>query len=114
MQRSGRAQFETIIACQKPKRTLIEKKSRPCWYFVHFQLEYVRIGLIMRWNDEIEGGESVKKDRDPLENVENVASMTECTGLMPVLPKDLEQDENYAELYAIHKAAKPCPKYRRK
>lgn len=56
----------------------------------------------------------MKKERDPFENAENVASLTECTGLMPALPKDLEQDQNYAELYAIHKAAKPCPKYRRK
>lgn len=56
----------------------------------------------------------MRKERDPFENPETVTSMTECTGLMPALPKDLEQDENYAELYAIHKAAKPCPKYRRK
>ena len=68
----------------------------------------------MRWNDEIEGGERMKKNRDPFENEENVASFTECTGLMPALPKDLEQDENYAELYSIHKAAKPRPKYRRR
>lgn len=56
----------------------------------------------------------MEKERDPFKNPETVASMTECTGLMPVLPKDLEQDENYAELYAIHRAAKPGPKYRRK
>ena len=68
----------------------------------------------MRWNDEIEGGDRVKKKTDPFENAENVASMTECTGLMPVLPKDLEQDGSYAELYSVHEAAKPCPKYRRK
>ena len=56
----------------------------------------------------------MKKNRDPFENEENVASFTKCTGLMPALPKDLEQDENYAELYSIHKAAKPRPKYRRR
>jgi len=56
----------------------------------------------------------MKKDIETFEKEENVASMTECTGLMPVLPKDLEQDENYAELYAVHRATKPCPKYRRK
>lgn len=57
------------------------------------------------------------KDRDPREpffEIEDVASYTECTGLMPALPKDEAQDINYAELYAIHKAAKPCPKYRRR
>lgn len=68
----------------------------------------------MRWNDEIEGGERVNKNRDPFENEENVASFTECTGLMPALPKDSEQDENYAALYSVHKAAKPRPKYRRR
>lgn len=40
------------------------------------------------------------------EGTEDVASMTECTGLMPVLPMDAEQDANYAELYAIHRSRK--------
>ena len=52
--------------------------------------------------------------REPFVKTEEVASPTECTGLMPALPKDEEQDVNYALLYGIHKAAKPCPKYRRK
>jgi len=56
----------------------------------------------------------VKKSKEPFFETETVASVTECTGLMPALPKDAEQDVNYAELYAIHKAAKPCPKYRRR
>ena len=52
--------------------------------------------------------------KNPFFETEEVASFTECTGLMPALPKDGEQDENYAELYAIHKAERPCPKYRRR
>ena len=56
----------------------------------------------------------MKDPREPFFEIGNVASGNECTGLMPALPKDEEQDVNYAELYAIHKAAKPCPKYRRK
>ena len=56
----------------------------------------------------------MKDPREPFFDAEHGASLTECTGLMPALPKDEEQDVNYAELYAIHKAAKPCPKYRRK
>lgn len=42
------------------------------------------------------------KERDPFFDAEQVASLTECTGLMPALPKDAQQDVNYAELYAIH------------
>lgn len=56
----------------------------------------------------------MKENRDPFEKTEDVASMTECTGLMPALPKDETQDVSYASLYGIHKAAKPRPKYRRK
>lgn len=56
----------------------------------------------------------MKDPREPFYETEDVASLTECTGLMPALPKDEAQDVNYAELYAIHKAAKPCPKYRRR
>jgi hypothetical protein len=56
----------------------------------------------------------MKDPREPFAKADEVASVTECTGLMPALPEDEEQDVNYAELYGIHKAAKPCPKYRRK
>lgn len=56
----------------------------------------------------------MKKEMDPFNHAENVASMTECTGLMPTLPEDLEQDENYAQLYAIHGANRLRPKCRRK
>lgn len=45
------------------------------------------------------------KKRKKMENEEmQVASVTECTGLMPALPQDESEDENSAELYAIHKA----------
>lgn len=34
-----------------------------------------------------------------------VASATECTGLMPALPEDADQDAAEAALYGIHEAA---------
>lgn len=36
---------------------------------------------------------------------ENIVSATECTGLMAIMPHDAAEDENQAELYAIHSAA---------
>lgn len=37
------------------------------------------------------------------EEIENVASVNECTGLLPVLPiDDPAADEDTARLYAIH------------
>ena len=33
-----------------------------------------------------------------------VASATECTGLMPSLPQDESEDEHSAKLYGIHMA----------
>lgn len=56
----------------------------------------------------------MKDPKEPFYDAEDTASFTECTGLMPVLPKDETQNLNYAELYAIHEAAKPRSKYRRK
>ena len=56
----------------------------------------------------------MKKTREPFEKTDEVASATECTGLMPVLPEDEMSAISYAEIFGIHKAAKPCPKYRRK
>jgi len=49
-----------------------------------------------------------EKKRDPgTENpfyeAEQVASIAECTGLMPSLPQDENQNISYAALYAIHK-----------
>lgn len=44
-------------------------------------------------------------DRKYLEEEEmQVASATECTGLIPALPQDESQDEHSAALYAIHRA----------
>ena len=48
----------------------------------------------------------MSEEKYPFEETENVASMTECTGLMPVLPMDQEQDINYASLYGIHRSRK--------
>lgn len=55
-----------------------------------------------------------KKNRETFETTQDVASVTECTGLMPALPKDEAQDIHYAGLYGIHSAEKPCAKYRRR
>lgn len=42
-------------------------------------------------------------NQDSFNEIENVASATECTGLMPALPADMpDGDENTARLYAIH------------
>lgn len=65
-------------------------------------------------NATFEEVSAMVEKKNPFFETEEVASFTECTGLMPALPKDGEQDENYAELYAIHKAERPCPKYRRR
>ena len=43
-----------------------------------------------------------KKKRDPFYEMSKVASATECTGLIPSLPQNEDEDENYASLYATH------------
>ena len=48
----------------------------------------------------------MSEEKNTFEGIEDVASMTECTGLIPVLPMDSMQDANYAALYAIHQAKK--------
>lgn len=53
-------------------------------------------------------------ERDPFLEPEQVASMAECTGLMPVLPQNEWQDGNYAALYAIPKARKSKKKAKKK
>lgn len=45
-----------------------------------------------------------RKVEDPVFDVEKVASVTECTGLIPSLPQSELEDENYARLYATHSA----------
>ena len=47
-----------------------------------------------------------EKRENPFYGVETVASFTECTGLMPVLPDNDGQNTNYAALYATHTALK--------
>lgn len=57
-----------------------------------------------------------EQDRDDaLREIPDVASCTECTGLMPALPMDAAADASSASLYGIH-AAKGARKrqYRRK
>ncbi|MCL1965506.1 MAG: hypothetical protein FWF69_10705 [Firmicutes bacterium] len=44
-----------------------------------------------------------KPVREPLYDAENIASFTECTGLMPAPVQDEDAAEAYADLYAIHK-----------
>lgn len=55
-----------------------------------------------------------KSSENPFYDIEQVASFTECTGLMPVVPQDEDQDENYASLYATHKGLKNRKLYRRR
>lgn len=40
--------------------------------------------------------------RDPIYDIEKVASTTDCTGLIPAAVDDESQAEAYASLYAIH------------
>lgn len=50
----------------------------------------------------------MKKNRpeDPFYDVNNLVSAMECTGLMPSMPENEDEDEHYARLYAIHKEEK--------
>lgn len=43
-----------------------------------------------------------KPDAEAIRETEEVASATECTGLMPALPRDEAEDECAAALYGIH------------
>ena len=43
-----------------------------------------------------------EKLKTPISDVEDLASATECTGLVPAGIQSPEEAENYAELYAIH------------
>ena len=40
--------------------------------------------------------------KDPLFNIQQAASMTECTGILPAQPSTPEEKQNIAELGAIH------------
>lgn len=44
------------------------------------------------------------KGKNPFNETEQVASLTECTGLIPALPQDEQQNVNSAALFAIHSA----------
>lgn len=45
-----------------------------------------------------------RRGNDESETMQNVASATECTGLMPSLPRDEAQDRSEAALYGIQPA----------
>ena len=48
-------------------------------------------------------GKTERNPSDPLAwNVEELASATECTGLVPTAIQTPEEAEDYAQLYAIH------------
>ena len=53
-----------------------------------------------------------RTDAGIIREAEEVASATECTGLMPALPRDDAEDENASALYAIHsgKGARSAPR----
>ncbi len=50
---------------------------------------------------------------DPLEEMMDVASATECTGLIPAPPANEAEAESYTELYPIPQPPKPPQKHRR-
>ncbi len=57
----------------------------------------------------------MNREDKPFEGVEEVASATECTGLMPALPVNDEADAASAALYVIHAAkGSRAKRYRRK
>lgn len=39
----------------------------------------------------------------PIRDVQDLASATECTGLIPAAVEDESEAQRYAELYAIHR-----------
>lgn len=45
--------------------------------------------------------------QNPLEEMMDVASATECTGLIPTPPADEAQAQSYAQLYPIPQPPKP-------
>ena len=54
--------------------------------------------------------------KNPFDETEDIASATECTGILPALPMDdaPNAQQNAAELYAIHAPKKNQKKRRRK
>lgn len=49
------------------------------------------------------------KRPDPVvQEVENLASVTECTGLVPAAVQTPEEGSSYAQLYAIHEQKPAC------
>ncbi|MBQ8537136.1 MAG: hypothetical protein IJ461_07035 [Clostridia bacterium] len=44
----------------------------------------------------------MENGKDPIYDIEKIASATECTGLIPAQVEDEAEVENYAELYAVH------------
>ena len=46
----------------------------------------------------------VQPEDDPLFDVQQAASMTECTGILPAQPETPEERRTVAELGAIHPA----------
>lgn len=46
--------------------------------------------------------ESAKHTQLPIMDVEDLASATECTGLVPAGIQTPEEAEEYAQMYAIH------------
>ncbi|NLC17253.1 MAG: hypothetical protein GX756_05170 [Clostridiales bacterium] len=46
------------------------------------------------------------KGEDTFYDISNLASMSECTGLIPSGIENDEEAENYGELYSIHKNKK--------
>ena len=58
--------------------------------------------------------EEVSALKNAFDEHENVASATECTGLMAIPPEDMNEDTNLAELYSVHSAAERKLKCRKR
>jgi len=52
--------------------------------------------------------------KDTFGEIEEVASFTECTGLMPFVPDTDEEDRDLAALYGIHSGKAPGKRRRTK
>lgn len=49
------------------------------------------------------GGDRPPIENPPIEDVEDLASATECTGLTPAAVRTEGEAESYSRLYAIHR-----------
>lgn len=54
------------------------------------------------------------REMDTFRETEDVASNTECTGLIPALPLDNCEDQSLSALYGVHSAPVPSEKTKKR